>query len=290
MENLKEKFSSLYRGEAFSPLLKTGVEIKQADKALSKRLSLISLVSVLGMTVLGFFALGIIGVIIFFLVTYTSTFFFTFSMKKRALLAYLKHYREKIPPVLFEGFEKIDKPEIPSTLNSLYPDTMHHWTTCYKKDELNTGFARIIKKNNEFASGMAAIVPGSFSEGHIFKGWFPAFTDDFVEEVVSEGALPDGAQELASVLDKHFDAFAICTTEDYAVLYLPTAQDFMTSRVEDSDGMTPEALARQFAYFTLAEAFKSFDASCAQEALSLFGEAFPEENEIYQKLLEKKKK
>ena len=290
MENLKEKFCSVFKSEAFSGVLKTGVEIKKADKALSKRLSLISLVSCLGMTVLGYFALGIIGVIIFFLVTYTSTFFFSFSMKKRALLAYLKHYREKMPPALFEGTKKIDKPEIPSTLNCLYPDTMHHWTTCYKIDDINTGFARIIKRNNEFASGMAVIVPGSFSDGHVFKGWFPAFTDDFSEETVSSGELPDTILEFAKVLDEKFDAFAICTTSEYAVLYLPTAQDFMTSRVEDSDGFSPLSLARQYGYFTLATAFKSFDCELLSSALSLFEEEYTEEDEIYRNLVEKKKK
>ncbi len=290
MENIKEKFSSIFKSEEFASLHKTGVDIKKADKSLSKRLTIVSFVSCIAMTVLGYFALGIIGVIIFFLITYTSTFFYSFSLKKRALLAYLKVYREKIPPVLFETAKKIDKPEISSTLNCLYPDTMHHWTTCYKIDEVNTGFARIIKKNNEFASGMAVIVPGNFSEGQIFKGWFPAFTDDFSEEMSSSGDICAAALDFAKVIDEKFDAFAICTTSKYAVLYLPTAQDFMTSRVEDTDGMTPKSLARQYGYFTLATAFKSFDSVLASDALALFEAEFPEEDEIYLKLWEKKKK
>ena len=289
MNELKNKFNETFKTTRFTDLLKTGVEIKRADKSTTTRVNLITLISCIGMGVLGYIALDAIGAIIFLIITYTASFSLNFSMKKKVLLAYLKFYREKLPPVLYEGSIKIDKPSIPSSLSVLYPDTLHHWTVCYRLGEVETGFARVMSGNSETASGMAVIVPGKFEDGAVFKGWFPALGEKYCDSITTVGNT-EGILEFATLLETRFETFALKTSDEYAVLYIPCAQDFMTSRTEDADGLTPQSLAKQFAYFTLAEAFGDLNVDKAEKALAMFDGDYSEEDAIYRKLWEKKKK
>ena len=289
MENLRHKFNTLFKSSPFGELLKTGIELKKADKGTTKRMNTISVVSCVGMTVLGYFALGgLIGAIIFFIIAYAASFYLNFSMKKKVLLAYLKYYREDLPLHLCDEISKTDKPRIASTLNSLYPETMHHWTVCYSLDRVDTGFARIIENSREIASGFAVVGAAESFQGAVYKGYFPALTEEWVEELTVSGEISEKALEFARVLDEHFETFAVVFGEDFSVIFSPSAQDFMTDRVEIPDGLLPENLARQTAYFNIAKAFDTLDVELLREAVLLFDGDFTEEKEIYKSIEEKK--
>ena len=289
MENLKNKFNTLFKSSPFGGLLKTGIDLKKADRGTTKRMTSISAISCVSMTVLGYFALnGIIGAIIFFIIAYSASFYLNYSMKKKVLLAYLKYYREALPSSLCEEASKIDKPRIASTLNALYPETMHHWTVCYSLDRIDTGFVRIIENAREIASGFAVTGASESFQGAAFKGYFPTLTEEYAEELTVSGSLSDKALEFAKVLDEHLESFAMVFGEDFSLIFSPSSQDFMTDRVESPNGLKPESLARQVAYFNVAKAFDSLDVNALRDAVSLFDEDFSEENEIYNSIEAKK--
>ncbi len=281
--NFKDLFSKIETQE----FIKKALDIKKADRNISKKLKWISVISCIGMAVLGYVAFGAVGSILFLLITYISSFSLTLSMKKKALMAYLKHYRENLLKCL-AGAEKIDKPSEASWLNMLYPDTLHHWTVCYTAENVAVGFSRIYKGTSEIANGMAACAAGKGTEGRIFKGFFPTLAEDYVEERASTGFLPEGAEEFAKVLEKHFNSYAMLFSDKYSLLFLPTASDFMTGRVEDSDDVSPRALARQFAYVNIAVAFETLDASVCDEVCELFECDLSSEEEIYKSMKERK--
>ncbi len=282
MENIKTKFTNLFKSSPFGELLKKGIDLKKADRGTTKRMTGISAVSCVSMTVLSYFALGgIIGAIIFFIIAYSASFYLNYSMKKKVLLAYLKYYREELPSILCEEAEKTDKPRIASTLNSLYPETLNHWTVCYSLDRIDAGFVRIIEGTREIASGFAAVGAAEGFCGAAFKGYFPTLTEEYAEELTFSGDLDEKALEFARILDEHFEAFAIVFGEDFSLIFSPSSQDFMTDRVETPDGLKPESLARQVAYFNIAKAFDTLDLESLRDAVTLFEGEFEEENEIY---------
>ncbi len=273
-------FKETFHSEAFKDLVKKALEIKKADKGISGKLKIISIVSCLGMTVLGYFALGGIGAIIFLMISYVASFSLTLSMKKKTLIAYLKHYREKLMPYLAKA-EKIDKPDSSDYLNLLYPETLHHWTVCYSSSGTVMGFARIYKGASEIANGMAVCATGRGTEGRIFKGFFPTLAEDYVEEKTSTGFLPEGAEEFAKVLENHFNSYAMLFSDKCSLFFLPDASDFMAGRVEDKNDVSPKALARQFVYCEIAKAFTSLDVEKLIEACTLFECDLSDEDIIY---------
>lgn len=285
MGNLKNQFTTLFKSSPFGELLKTGIDLKKADRGTTKRMTVISAVSCVSMTALGYFALGgIIGAIIFFIIAYSASFYLNYSMKKKVLLAYLKYYRESLPSALCEGISKTDKPRIASTLNSLYPETLNHWTVCYSLDRIDAGFVRIIENSREIASGLAIVGAAEDFQGAAFKGYFPTLTEEYAEELTFSGNLNEKAIEFAKILDEHFEAFAIVFGEDFSIIFSPSSQDFMTDRVETPDGLKPESLARQAAYFNIAKVFDTLDVDALNDTVSLFDGDFEEENEFYKSL------
>ena len=289
MKNLKTEFNTLFKSSPFGELLKTGIELKKADKGTTKRMTTISAVSCVSMTVLGYFALGgLIGAIIFFVIAYAASFYLNFSMKKKVLLAYLKYYREDLPSSLCSEVSKTDKPRISSTLNSLYPETMHHWTVCYSLDRVDTGFVRIIEGGREIASGFAVVGAAEDFQGAVFKGYFPALTEEYAEEMTVSGNISEKALDFANILNEQFETFAMVFGEDFSVIFSPSVQDFMTDRVETADGLAPENLARQVAYFNIAKAFNTLDTELLKDAVILFDSEFEEEKEIYKSIEGKK--
>lgn len=285
MENLKTQFNLLFKSSPFGELLKTGIDLKKADRGTTKRMTAISAVSCVSMTILGYFALGgLIGALIFFIIAYAASFYLNYSMKKKVLLAYLKYYREALPTSLCDKASKTDKPRIASTLNSLYPETLNHWTLCYSVDRVDTGFVRIIEGSREIASGFATVCAAEEFQGAAFKGWFPTLTEEYAEELTVTGNLDERALEFSKILDEYFEAFAIVFGEDFSLIFAPSAQDFMTDRVDTPDGLKPESLARQLAYFNIAKAFDTLNVEALRDAVSLFDAEFEEENEIYKSI------
>ncbi len=275
-------FKEIFSKDETQAFLKTALEIKKADRSTSKKLKILSVVSCIGMTVLGYAALGPIGAILFLIISYVATFSLTLSMKKKALLAYLKHYREKLPMCL-ENAEKINKPETPDALNLLYPDTLHHWTVCYKSGSA-AGFVRIYKGASEIANGFAVCSDGKGCAGKIFKGYFPTLAEDYTDECITHGFVPDGAQDFAKVLEENFESFSMLFSESTSLLFLPTASDFMAGRVEDEDDVNPKALSRQWAYLNIAKVFNTLDANELREICRLFSADFTQEEVIYNTL------
>jgi hypothetical protein len=280
MANILSKTAKILNNEEdYKTYLNKAQEIKKADKSVSKKLKLISIVSCVSMTFLGYFALGAVGAIIFLIISYTASFALTLSMKKKTLIAYLKHYRETLIPSIMAS-DKIDKPSSPAYLNLLYPDTLHHWTVCYKSNNTAFGFARLYKGASEIANGMAVCSDENRYNGRIFKGFFPTLSDDYVEERVLTGALPENIELFADVLEKHFNSYAMVFSSDGALLFLPDASDFASGRVEDKNDVSEKALARQYAYARLAEAFSSLDTNKLNNVCPLFNyDKYNENNE-----------
>ncbi|MBR5459690.1 MAG: hypothetical protein IKV53_02380 [Clostridia bacterium] len=270
MENFNDKFNNLFESSQLRELLALLEEIKKADKKTGKRMTAISFIASVSMAILGYFAIGLFGAVIFFVMVYTAAFYMNYSLKKRNLLAYLKVYRERLPQVLCSESSKIDKPRYASTLNLLYPDTLHHWTVCYSVNGIDTGFVRIQSSANESASGMAAVGSAFDFEGSVFKGYFPALTDEYIDELYVPEGTDSRIAEFARLLDSRFQSFAIVCGDEYSVLFIPSAQDFMTSRIEYSDGLSRDSLARQVGYFDIARAFETLDVNALSMALTPF--------------------
>ena len=277
-------FKSLFKSERLKEFIKTALQIKKADKSASVKLKILSVVTCVGMTVLGYFAFrNFTGAIIFLIISYVSTFSLTLSMKKKALLAYLKHYRENLL-LLLANLTKTAKPDTPDSLNLLFPNTMHHWTLCYEKNTSFIGFARLYENSREIANGCAVCSGGMDFSGTIYKGYFPSISEEFTEDAKVLGAPSDDAREFAAALDAYFNSYALIFSEKASLLFLPTATDFMSGRVETPDDVEPKALARQLAYVGISEAFGSLDKATLCNALELFDIDLSEEIKIYESI------
>lgn len=252
--NLYENFKLLFEKEETKDFLTKGLQLKNADKSLSKKLSMITLLSCVGMTVLGFFALRLVGAILFFIIAYVSTFALTLSLKKKVLLAYLSHYRMNLLKIL-SGAKKIDKPEFTYPIQTVRPDALYHWTVCYNLEENCLGLLRILKNSQEEMCAFCTISHESNYSGVIYKGYFPFISSENAEEITSNGILPDSASNFAKELEKHFSSFVMVFSSDSSLLLIPEACDFMAGRVENKDDLTPNALLCQYAYINVSKAF-----------------------------------
>ena len=287
--NLYENFKSLFEKDETKDFLIKGLRLKNTDKSTSKKLSIITFVSCLGMTVLGLFALGIVGAILFFIISYVSTFALTLSTKKKVLVAYLTHYRTKLPSIL-AGAQKIDKPDSPYPISTLYPDALYHWTVCYRHDDALSGLLRVLKGSQEETCTFCSVSNEYLFNGSIHKGYFPFALNDNCEEICFKGVLPDKAHEFAQILEKHFSSFVIVFSSQSSLLLIPDAYDFMAGRVEDKDDITPKSLLRQYALINLSKAFTTLDTDLLTESCSLLEIDVDELNEVYKKCEEDAKK
>lgn len=272
MENLFEKVNSLWENGETQKKLEIGQEIKAADTKASKRLNIITAVSCIVMGALGFFAfrLSLLGAALFAFIAYVSSAFFNFSTKKKILIAYLKFYREQIPVIFNEEIEKIDEPDTEAPLDLLYPNTKQHWTVCYKEYNSFIGFVRISNEFGENASGMTIISGSDNQSGKIYKGCFSSISDECDDCLKTVGSPSREAVEFAEILDKYFETFAMVFAEGMSLLFVPSAQDFMSGRVSDKDDLNFKNFARQFAYFNTVKAFENLDKDFLSENLALF--------------------
>ncbi len=287
--NLYENFKAVFESEEMKAFLKKGFQLKNTDKSTSKKLTVITFLSCVGMTVLGFFALGIVGAILFFIISYVSTFALTLSTKKKVLLAYLAHYRTKLPSLLANA-EKIDKPDRSYPIATLYPDALYHWTVCYKFDDVYSGLLRILKGSQEEMCAFCTISQENAFSGVIHKGYFPFVSTENFEDITFKGVLPDSAHPFAQILEKHFSSFVMVFSSNSSLLLIPDACDFMAGRVEDKDDLYPKTILRQYAYTNISKAFTSLDVNLLTDACKLLESDTDQFLEVYNKCEENAKK
>lgn len=222
-------FLDLIEGDTVKEKLNIGKNLKKLDKSNDKRLMGIILLSIISMTVLGFFALGKTGSVIFFGITVIASFWLYYSSKKNMLLRYLTFYRREIPNIiaLAEGCE-VKAENIPNNdLVSSLSDGKPTYRMCHKYESLYIGFLKFMAGDTSKLQGLVCFTEGSGN------------TSEFEKEL---------KQFLPECLIK--------TDGNISLLFIPGCDDYLGGRIEMKDDLSLDYLTRQYKYYLLGDAFK----------------------------------
>ena len=228
MDEKINSFLSLLESEEAKESLGAGEKLKKIDKSNDKRLLGVILLSIVSMTVLGFFALGLTGSIIFFAIAVISSFWLFYSSKKNMLLKYLSFYRTRVPKVIAmaEGVEvkaeNIPECDIISSINEGKPA----YRMCHRYGDLYVGFLKFIKNGESVLQGIIY-----FTEG-------------------------DDTSLFEERLKEQISDFVIKSEDGKVLLFMPGFDDYLGGRIEHKDDLTADSLLRQYKYYLLGDAFK----------------------------------
>lgn len=222
-------FLALLETDEVKQKLKIGDSLKKLDKSNDKRLMGIILLSVVSMTLLGFFALGKTGSMIFFAVTVIASFWLYYSSKKNMLLRYLAYYRREIPSIiaLTEGCE-VKAESIPqSDLVTSLSDGKPTYRMCHKYGDLYVGFLKFMSGDVSKLQGLVCFAAGSGDTSE-----FEALYRESYPDLVTKN---DGENSL---------------------LFIPGCDDYLGGRIEMKNDLSPDYLTKQYEYYLIADAFK----------------------------------
>lgn len=254
MNERLEAFARAYMSDEGKEILKKGKEIKEIDKKNDKKLTLISLFTLVSLTVLGYIPFGVTGAIIFFAIAYISNFALKFSSKKNILLNYITYYRNFIPKLIAKaGQDEVIIKECPERdfVSSLYPDIKLTYRTSHKYNDFYIAYAKFLPTSE----GLLFVTDASVNEDNEAITYF--------KERLSE----------------EFSVYTLKIENGKALLYLEGISDYLSGRVEMKDDLNLNALIRQFDYYLLAENFKKAVNGEKYEFDAIFHEI--EENEFY---------
>lgn len=213
-------------------ILALGEQIKKLDKSAERRTLFVILSSVITMTLLGFWALGLTGSIIFFSITVIASFWLFYSAKKNVLLKYLTFYRSRIPRLIAmtEGIEAKAE-DIPDSefVSTLSIDGKLSYRMCHSYGRLYIGFAKFMAGGEPILQGLLYYADGEYSP----------------------------SKELEAMLDAEFNDYVIKSENGRSMLFIPGVEDYLNGRVEMKDDLSFPALLRQYDYYLLGKSFES---------------------------------
>ncbi len=223
-------FISFLETDEVKEKLKIAEKIKKLDKSNDKRLMGIILLSIVSMTLLGFFALGKAGSIIFFAVTIIASFWLYYSSKKNMLLKYLAFYRREIPNIIAmaEGCEVKAENIAQNDLITSLSDGKPTYRMCHKYGDLYIGFLKFMSGDVSKLQGLVCFTKGSGD------------TSDFEEKYMEE--YPD---------------LIIKTDGESSLLFIPGCDDYLGGRIEIKDDLSSDYLTKQYKYYLIGDAFKN---------------------------------
>ncbi len=229
-EKLKS-FFDVYESDEGKEILALGEKIKKLDKSNDRRMKFIILMSVISMTVLGFFALGVTGAVLFFAITVVASFWLYYSSKKNVLLKYLTFYRSRVPKMIAmaEGIE-VTAEEIPdeSFVSTLSDKGKLAYRMCHRYGDLYIGFAKFMIGSEPVLQGLLYYTEGECTP-----------------------------KSLEGLLSGNFSDFVIKSESGKSMLFIPGVEDYLGGRVEMKDDLSFTALVRQYDYYLLGKSFKA---------------------------------
>ncbi|MBR6633176.1 MAG: hypothetical protein IKL05_02600 [Clostridia bacterium] len=247
---MKEKinaFYDLYNSDGGKEILALGEKIKKLDKSNESRLHIIILLSVVSMTALGFFALGVFGAVLFFGITVIASFGLYYSSKKNILLKYLTFYRRDVPRLIAmaDGVEvKAESVPDNSLVSALSDRGKLAYRMCHRYGDLYIGFAKFMVGSEPVLQGVLYYTEGNCE--------------------------PD--QAFCDMLKGEFSDCTIKCENGKALLFIPFVQDYLNGRVEMKDDLSFPALLRQYDYYLLGKGFKNSVNGVALEDTVIFHE------------------
>ncbi len=227
-----EKFTKALESERGKDTLELGKKIKKLDKDTDKRLKLTTALSLISMTVLGYYAFSAYGAIIFFGITAISSFALVLSSKKNILLKYLAFYRSKIPELIAQADNVSVKTEaIPCSefISSIYPDGKLSYRMCHNYDGLYIAYAKFMQGNEPLLQGLLYYSTGNNIEEQKIHGMFT----------------------------EHFDECVIKIDNEKVLAFIPGIEDYLNGRVGMKNDLTNESLSKQYEYYTIGKKFKA---------------------------------
>lgn len=229
-EKLKS-FFDVYESDEGKEILALGEKIKKLDKSNDRRMKFIILMSVISMTVLGFFALGVTGAVLFFAITVVASFWLYYSSKKNVLLKYLTFYRSRVPKMIAmaEGIE-VTAEEIPDEafVSTLSDKGKLAYRMCHRYGDLYIGFAKFMIGSEPVLQGLLYYTEGECTP-----------------------------KSLEGLLSGNFSDFVIKSESGKSMLFIPGVEDYLGGRVEMKDDLSFTALVRQYDYYLLGKSFKA---------------------------------
>ena len=231
MDKLKA-FQDVLNSDEGKEILALGEKIKKLDKSNDKRMMLIILLSMVSMTLLGYFAFGIFGAVLFFAITAIASFWLYYSSKKNVLLKYLTFYRTRVPKMIASAdgvdvaAEEIPDSELVSTLSD---KGKLEYRMCHRYGDLYIGYAKFMSSGEPILQGIVYCCDGVSG--------------------ISEGFL--------KLLEENFDEHSVKVINGKALLYLPWVNDYLNGRVEMKDDLSFPSLVRQYDYYLLGKRFKA---------------------------------
>lgn len=223
-------FISFLETDEVKEKLKIAEKIKKLDKSNDKKLMGIILLSIVSMTLLGFFALGKAGSIIFFAVTIIASFWLYYSSKKNMLLKYLAFYRREIPNIIAmaEGCEVKAESIAQNDLITSLSDGKPTYRMCHKYGDLYIGFLKFMSGDVSKLQGLVCFTKGSGD------------TSDFEEKYTEE--YPD---------------LIIKADGESSLLFIPGCDDYLGGRIEMKDDLSSGYLTKQYKYYLIGDKFKN---------------------------------
>lgn len=231
MNDNTNAFSLAYNSDEGKEILALGEKIKKLDKSNDRRLQILILISFVGMTILGYISMGIVGSVIFFLITAVSSFALYYSSKKNVLLKYLTFYRSRVPKLIAMAdgttvtAEEIPDSEFISTLSS---EGKLAYRMCHRYGELYIGYAKFMVGENPILQGLLYFTEGNGTDLERFE----------------------------EVLKEEFDNYTLKVEDDKAMLFIPGVEDYLNGRVEMKDDLSFPALMKQYDYYMLGKSFR----------------------------------
>lgn len=234
----QEALFETYSSQVGKEYIELGEKIKALDKSNDKKMLAIKLVSIISLGILGFFAFGNLGAIIFIMIAFISSFALQLSSKKNIMLRYFTFYRTRIPRLIAESqgvMLEVKEPDSQEKdfIASLYERYTLSFRTCHRYGELYIGFAKFMEKNEPAVQGVLYYTP---------------------ENKISD----EGKEELKSILNKELDNGAF---SDYifkvadrgSLLYLIGADEYLNGKVEMKNDLTFEAISRQLDFYMIGK-------------------------------------
>lgn len=248
MEQNTKAFYEIYNSDEGKEFLALGEKIKKLDKSNDRRLQFIVLLSVISMTVLGFFALGVMGAVLFFAIAAIASFWLYYSSKKNILLKYLTFYRGRVPKLiaLADGVEvKAENVPCDDFVATLSDKGKLAYRTCHRYGGLYVGFAKFIVGGEPILQGLLYYTEGNCNP----------------------------KQQLEELLKSEFDDFTVKVENGKALLFIPFVEDYLNGRVEMKDDLSFPSLLHQYDYYLLGKKFKSVVNGEGLDDLVIFHEA-----------------
>ena len=231
MEKLNA-FSEIFNSDEGKEILALGEKIKKLDKSNEKRTLLVILLSIVSMTFLGYYALGMVGAVIFLAITVIASFWLFYSSKKNVLLKYLTFYRSRVPKMIAmaEGVE-VKAEEIPDSdlVSTLCDRGRLCYRMCHRYGDIYVGYAKFLSGGEPVLQGVLCYTEGNCDISEPFK----------------------------ELLDGEFNEYTVKCDNGKAMLFLPWVEDYLNGRVEMKDDLSFPALVRQYDYYLLGKSFAS---------------------------------